>query len=179
MKTRLNGRMRNAILSALLTHRFKSSTETLEKERLAIGDFFYETMLAAVERKAIENAPRGWFMIEHEAFVVVAGNSRRLPFSKARRIPASWSRYGDSPSLSKSHPVTRRIAALDAAESRLKEERQTVGRTARATLNSVRYVEDLVEAWPKVKRFVPKGVQESIKTAPPVSAKKLDEMLGL
>jgi hypothetical protein len=178
MKTKLNNHVRSLIVTGLINHRFEKREKELSNIENALGDVFYDTLDGA-QKKILEKAPRDWFKVSDGVYVYVEGQSHHWRFSKSRRVPYAWTCRYDAPKLSKSEPVAKSALACAAERERIREEKTAIRAAVNATITTFKYVEDLVESWPEVKKFIPKDVKKAMTSALAIPPRKLNEMLGL
>lgn len=181
-KTPLNNETRNHIRSAVLKHRFEKEAKRLDKVRDGTADEFYNQMLTPSQRRIINTAPEGWFREKTGVFFYVMGESHycAFPDDKPRRVPSNFERYSNNAvRASDSEGVGLTVKTYYADKKKMDDDRDAASAAVGETLRAFRYVEDLVEAWPEVKKFIPKDAVKAATTALAIPPKQLNEMLGL
>lgn len=179
MKTRMNEVIRDAMLIGLLNHRFKPLFDALDKVSEGIADMLYTTVLTAKERRQIKAAPPGWFQEKHEVYFNVDGKSYNFNFREPRRVPFAWSRYEHRLHFAGSSEFGAYVLKYYADKAALEEQRDKARMAVKATIATFRYLEDLVEAWPESKQFVPKDTKKALTVALAIPPRQLNQMLGL
>lgn len=179
MKTRMNEVIRDAMLIGLLNHKFKSLIEASDKVRDSIADMLYRTVLDAKQRRQIAAAPEGWFQERGEVYFNVDGRSYNFSFRRCQRVPFSWSRYEHRLHFASDSEFGAFVLKYYADKAQLDEERDKARMAVKATISSFRNLEDLLEAWPEAKDFVPKDTKKALTVALAIPPKQLNQMLGL
>lgn len=176
-KTPLNNVVRNFILTAVLSHRFSAAQKELTDRPKQLAQDFYDTVLTKDEQAQIEAAPKGWFRQTREVYIHVDGKTFSTRFAETKLQPYDWAKT----EFSSSSALGKKIMKYWADKDKLAEERFKAESATQATLKSFRYLEDLVEAWPEVKRFVPDGItkKQQMTAALAIPPKDLNAMLRL
>ncbi len=180
-KKPLNQMTRDEIRRAVLNHRFAKERKELDERPSKLGEQLYNELLTKAEQKKINDAPDGWFETTCQITVHVDGKHVYLNFGKSRRKPHSW-QSGNSYGVNLSSGASPTGAAIvqywkdkEAHHERYDAAYMAVG----ASLKPFKYVEDLVESWPEVKKFIPKDTVKEMTTALAFPPKQLNAMLGL
>lgn len=179
MKTRLNESIRDATLAAVLEHRFKPQREELTKEETAIGELVYAACFTAAQRTQMRKAPEGWFAHNSQVRFTVSGQYHVFPLACERPVPYIWTTYEGRPRFSLDDAVGLRVVAYTKALAKHEDDKLAARRAVRDTLKSFRNVEDLVKAWPEIKKFIPKDAAAAATVALALPPQRLNQMLGL
>lgn len=178
-KRPLNNALRLDIRRAVVAHRFDKLESDIKKRTAKLADKFYREFTTPAQRKFIEAAPDGWFQERPYAAFQFLGETQSVHFDKPRRIPESWTRYsGNNVKVSSKEGFGAEYQALREEERKTGEERAKASLTVGETLQQFRFVEDLIAAWPEIKRFIPKPIVNQV-TALALPPQQLNEMLGL
>jgi hypothetical protein len=179
MKTRLNEIIREALLVGALDHKFKPRRAELQKINDGIADLLYVTVLNTAQRTSISKAPEGWFAERGEIYFSIDGKSYNFYFSRLRRTPHSWTRYEHRLHFSSDSEFGKHVLKYYADKQQVDDEFDKARMAVKATIAQFRYLEDLVEAWPEIKAFIPKDAKKAMTVALAIPPKQLNAMLGL
>lgn len=181
-KKPLNQATREVILEAVLDHRFAKQKKDLDKESGKFGDMIYNELLDAKSRRQINFSPDHWFDTTTAIFAYIDGKNVRFVMSERRRKPYHWNaseHYGNVYLVSGTSPAATVIVAHWAKEEAYTQAYVSARAAVKATLQAFKYVEDLIQGWPEVKKFVPKDEAKAATMALAIPPKQLNEMLGL
>jgi len=180
-KKPLNQLMRDEIRRAVLDHKFAKERKELDERPRKLGEQLYNELLTKAEQKKMNDAPDGWFDTTSQITVHVDGKHMYLNLAKSRRKPHDWqsgNSYGVNLSSGASQTgkdIIQFWKDKEAHAERYDKAYMAVG----ATLKNFKYVEDLVESWPEVKKFIPKNAVRDMTTALAFPPAQLNQMLGL
>lgn len=180
-KKPLNQETRHLILQALLEHRFGKARKELDERPFKIGEIFYNEMLTKGEQRALARLPSHWVGKTGRESIRVNGRFAEVRFKTPEREPRHWTRGEESTVClaSGSSPTADAFVQLWADEEAYQQAYAAASSAARSTLATFKYVEDLIEQWPEVKKYIPADVKKAITTALAFPPAKLNEMLGL
>lgn len=180
-KKPLNQESRQLILQALLDHRFGKAQKELAERPFKIGEIFYNEMLTKAEQRTLARLPSHWVGTTQRENIRVDGKWAEVRFKTPKREPRHW-RASDDHCVylqSGSSPTADAVVKLWADTEAHQEAYAAASSAARSTLATFKYVEDLIEQWPEVKKYIPADVKKAITTALAFPPAKLNEMLGL
>lgn len=181
-KKPLNQAVRLLILEAVLNHRFSKQKKELDKQSAKFGDMIYNELLSPNDRKRMNESPDNWFDTTTNICVYVNGTHGYYEFTTRRRKPCHWNKvekYGNVQLMSGVSPSATVITAFRRDEEKYNADYQAARMAVSATLKAYKFIEDLIEQWPEVKKFVPKDEAKSATMALAIPPKQLNEMLGL
>lgn len=182
-KTPLNNETRLLILNALMKHRFEAQDKEIKERPKQLAKDLYDSMLSPDEQAQMEACPRHWFGSVNEMYFYVDGKSFHLRMGHYNSSkPYSWRKDGsDSPHFASNSAFGKKYLKYEADKEKLTNDKFKAESATMATLKSFRYLEDLVETWPEVKKFVPTEVtkKQQMTAALAIAPKDLNAMLRL
>lgn len=176
---RLTNDMRESIVNSMMTHRFSKEVEALWKARAAFARLVYNDIFPKKQREQMEALPAGW-LPEYRSFYInvqgcsvdvyfsgrtlngkldsyhpdrekaTEGASVRFPYEKSGAYKSIKGYAADSPIAHKFTDIERQTSELDEAI-------RSALTAANKAVNSVTTTGRLVDIWPEVKSFLPKG----------------------
>lgn len=192
---RLNNSIRDRIIHAALSHRFKKEAEAIRNEWAVFAMRVYNRQYDQKTRNSMDALPEGWLPESGSIRATFGGRRGYFSFSgsfsmgkEATNLLTSeasiFKRFlaRDHGNMGKSYSADDKISDEFTDLCRKSEDLETRIREAKAVLtsalNSVWTVGAVVKNWPHLQPFVP--VKEKGKsTLPAVTEKKLNELLDL
>lgn len=172
MSTRLNSELRIAIVQALLDHKFLTTKNKHELDRVEFAEAVYNDMYSESDRRLMAKLPKGWLQVHTSFTAHFVGRWERLQLKKERRFA-----HVCSPKYPSGHDLTTTLFKMQRAETELDEQLRSTHAATMAMLTSCSTIEMLLKRWPEVKPFVPKAA--AITTALALPVKELNAMFGL
>jgi hypothetical protein len=146
--------MRKSIMTSVMKYRFNNDIELMHKKWAYLADDVYNDMYTTAERKLMAKVPDGWLYKGRNLHVLFGKERATLQMSKQRPVPNRDKTYEAG------HPLEVRYRELIAQSMKLNMERESARNILRAKLWSFRSTERLMEHWPDIKPFLPKGQPE-------------------
>lgn len=147
---RLTNHHRDIIIERLREQRFGKQERELIKEKKDFADKVYEDLYPLPVRRLMEKLPKGFFGQKDSLCVSVGGQCHWVTMSGFRLVvyQAPEKHYTST------DPLGVEYFELFKKERTLNEERDLAICQARAVLNSVTTLKQLLDVWPEVKPFV-------------------------
>jgi len=197
MGTKLTNWMREAIVKAVVAHRFADAALEIVQKRAALAAKVYDDLYSEADRKKMAALPNGWLPEDYDIGVQF-GAGRGY-----ENLPFNGSLYGKVSSVLPDpiDRVTRRMAyhhtrgcarvyepdeaivaeynSIAAAAQSLSDEIETAQRQATAAVSSVSTIKRLIEVWPGIEPFAAKYEDEAKPNLPALPTAQLNALFKL
>lgn len=196
--TRLTNDTRDRILNDLIRHRFQPEMDAINAATKVLANAVYETVYDAETRQKMDALPEGWLFEDDDLEVTFAGRRVRIGLNGsmwhneplnilARGSDQVFRRFlnkhrsNSIAHFGADHPHSLAFEKITQDRDRLKEAVSISKRQTSAALNAVSTVEALIKAWPEVKPFAERWIEEkdSRPKLPAIPVESLNAVLGL
>lgn len=194
--TKLTNWMREAIVKAVVQHRFAEPATDIVKRRAALAAKVYDDLYSAADQKKMAALPRGWLPEDSDLHVRFGvGSHDHLSFNGAtygsvsqvlpnaletvkRRVLADHVR-GCVKTYDGAHPMTVEYDAINADQKALAAEIDAAKKQATAAVASASTTKRLTDLWPEIAPFVAKYEDASPPALPALPTDQLNALFKL
>lgn len=195
MGTKLTNWMREAIVKAVVAHRFAEPAMAIVARRAALAAKVYDDLYSAADQKKMAALPRGWLPESNDMYVKFgAGSYDRLPFNGStygnvssvtpkletakRRIIADHD-GGCVRTFDGTNPICSEYDLIEAEHKELSAQIQSATKQAEAAVASVSTVKRLIDLWPEIEPFASKYEDEAKPNLPALPTAQLNALFKL
>lgn len=179
--SRLTKQIREAMLSAILSHAFDAKQQEAKRAKIQAGEKVYQDIYAP-HLVAMESLPKGFLPKSSAFYIAIGGQKHTVECSEGRLIGRHHGdRYCEGAKLYVGDEAVAKNF-LDAVEQckDLKTQRDQMSHEITPVLESVHTFKKLWEVWPESKSLLEKfEVKPAIAILPAVQVDKLNVALGL
>jgi len=185
-KVLLNQALRGEILERVCKHRFSKDIAELEAAEDALARKVWAALHTPEEQEVLQKFPH-MFGFRNSVHMLSSGDRQCTVYfandrstGRRKEMPVSYN-YGRYETIKKasSTKLQAEYERLWLADRTLKEDTAKARAQTEATLEAFKTIDDLVEAWPEIKPFVPEINRKQNRALPVVQVEVLNTLLKL
>jgi len=197
MSTKLTNWMREAIVKAVVQHRFAEPAMAIVARRAALAAKVYDDLYSAADQKKMAALPAGWLPEDDDLYAQFGvGGYERLAFSGAaygsagkvlaeplttsvRRFASIHTRGRCVKSYDGSHPLAVEYEGINGDQKELESQIDAATRQATAAVGSASTIKRLIDLWPEIAPFASEYEDAAKPSLPALPTDQLNALFKL